>query len=65
MQKKILSKIQSLEQQKQKKIDSLIMIQQKKQSEIDDIDIKLKKLNSFKKNYEKLEKDSTDFLNTL
>ena len=35
------------------------------QAEIDEIDLKLKKLNSFKKDYEKLENNSTEFLNNL
>lgn len=65
MLKKILAKIQKLELQKQNKIASLTKIQAEKQAEIDDIDIKLKKLNSFKKDYEKLEKNSTEFLNNL
>lgn len=65
MLKKILAKIQKLEQQKQNKIASLTKIQAEKQAEIDDIDVKLKKLNSFKKEYEKLEKNSTEFLNNL
>lgn len=65
MLKKILAKIQKLELQKQNKIASLTKIQAKKQAEIDDIDIKLKKLNSLKKDYEKLEKNSTEFLNNL
>ena len=65
MLKKILAKIQKLELQKQNKIASLAKIQAEKQAEIDDIDIKLKKLNSFKKDYEKLEKNSTEFLNDL
>lgn len=61
MQKKILSKIQKLEQQKQLKIEKQAEIQ----LEIDDIDTKLKKLYSFKRDYEKLQNNSTDFLNTL
>lgn len=61
MQKKILSKIQKLEQQKQLKIDKQAEIQ----LEVDDIDTKLKKLYSFKRDYEKLQNNSTDFLNTL
>ena len=65
MLKKILAKIQKLELQKQNKIASLTKIQVEKQAEIDDIDIKLKKLNSLKKDYEKLEKNSTEFLNNL
>lgn len=61
MIKKILLKIQKLEQQKQTKLNKLATIQ----AEIDDIDIKLKKLNSFKRDYEKLENNSTEFLNNL
>lgn len=61
MQKKILSKIQKLEQQKQLKIDK----QSEIQLEVDEIDTKLKKLYSFKREYEKLQNNSTDFLNTL
>lgn len=61
MQKKILSRIQKLEQQKQLKVDK----QSEIQSEIDEIDTKLKKLYSFKRDYEKLQNNSADFLNTL
>ncbi len=61
MLKKILQKIQKLEQQKQVKVDKQAEIQ----AEIDEIDSKLKKLNSFKKDYEKLENNSTEFLNNL
>ena len=61
MLKKILSKIQRLEQQKQIKINKQEEIQQ----EINDLDIKLKKLYSFKKDYEKLENNSKDFLNSI
>lgn len=61
MLKKILLKIQRLEQQKQLKIDK----QSEIQSEIDEIDAKLKKLYSFKRDYEKLQNNSTEFLNTL
>lgn len=61
MLKKILLKIQRLEQQKQLKIDK----QSEIQSEIDEIDTKLKKLYSFKRDYEKLQNNSTEFLNTL
>ena len=61
MLKKILSKIQKLEQQKQIKINKQEEIQQ----EINDLDIKLKKLYSFKKDYEKLENNSKDFLNSI
>ena len=61
MLKKILQKIQKLEQQKQVKVSKQAEIQ----AEIDEIDLKLKKLNSFKKDYEKLENNSTEFLNNL
>ena len=49
MLKKILQKIQRLEQQKQVKVNK----QSEIQAEIDEIDLKLKKLNS------------TEFLNSL
>ena len=61
MLKKILLKIQRLEQQKQTKVDKQAQIQ----SEIDEIDIKLKKLYAFKRDYEKLENISTEFLNNI
>lgn len=61
MLKKILNKIQKFEQQKQVKQDKISEIK----LEIDDIDSKLKKLYSFKKEYEKLESNSTEFLNSL
>ena len=61
MLKKILLKINRLEQQKQLKINK----QTELQTEIDDIDLKLKKLNSFKREYEKLQSNSTDFLNNI
>lgn len=61
MLKKILLKIQRLEQQKQTKVDKQAQIQ----SEIDEIDIKLKKLYAFKRDYEKLENNSTEFLNNI
>lgn len=61
MLKKILQKIQRLEQQKQVKVNK----QSEIQAEIDEIDLKLKKLNSFKRDYEKLENNSTEFLNNL
>ena len=59
MLKKILLKIQKLEQQKKVKVDKQAEIQK----EIDDMD--LKQLYSFKKDYEKLEKNSQDFLNNM
>lgn len=61
MLKKILLKIQKLEQQKKAKADKQIEIQK----EIDELDIQLKKLYSFKKDYEKLEKNSQDFLDNI
>lgn len=61
MLKKILLKIQKLEQQKKVKIDKQAEIQK----EIDDLDIKLKKLHSLKKDYEKLEKNSQEFFNNI
>ena len=61
MLKKILNKIQKFEQQKQVKQEKISEIK----LEIDDIDSKLKKLYSFKKEYEKLESNSTEFLNSL
>lgn len=61
MLKKILLKIQKLEQQKQVKQGKQAEIQK----EIDEIDAKLKKLYTFKKDYEKLENNSTEFLNNL
>jgi len=61
MLKKILLKINKLEQQKQLKINK----QTELQAEIDDIELKLKKLNSFKRDYEKLQNNSTEFLNNI
>lgn len=61
MLKKILLKINKLEQQKQLKINK----QSELQTEIDDIDLKLKKLNAFKRDYEKLQNNSTEFLNNM
>ena len=61
MIKKISNKIQKLEGQKQVKVNKITEIK----TEIDDIDIKLKKLYTFKKEYEKLETNSTEFLNSL
>ena len=61
MLKKILSKIQRLEQQKQIKVDKQSQIQ----SEIDEIDVNLKKLYTFKRDYEKLENNSTEYLKNL
>ena len=61
MLKKISNKIQKLEGQKQVKVNKITEIK----TEIDDIDIKIKKLYTFKKEYEKLETNSTEFLNSL
>ncbi len=61
MLKKILLKIQKLEQQKKVKVDKQAAIQK----EIDDLDLKLKKLYSLKKDYEKLEKNSQEFLDNI
>lgn len=61
MLKKILLKIQKLEQLKKTKIDKQTEIQK----EIDDLDLQLKKLYSFKKDYEKLEKNSKEFLDNI
>lgn len=61
MLKKILLKIQKLEQLKKNKIDKQTEIQK----EIDDLDLQLKKLYSFKKDYEKLEKNSKEFLDNI
>lgn len=61
MLKKILLKIQKLEQQKQVKLEKLAIIQ----GEIDDIDLKLKKLNSFKRDYEKLQNNSSEYIKSL
>ena len=61
MLKKILNRIQKLEQQKQIKVDKQSQIQ----AEIDEIEVKLKKLYNFKKDYEKLESNSTEYLNNI
>jgi len=61
MLKKILLKIKSLEQQKQVKLNK----QSEIQKDIDELDTKLKKLYSFKKDYEKLENNSKEYLNSL
>ena len=58
MLKIILSKIKQTEDKKKKVVDK----QLKLQSEIDKFDLELKKLNSYKKEYEKLEKNVTEFL---
>ena len=61
MLKKILNKIQKFENQKQVKLDKISEIK----NEVNDIDTKLKKLYTFKKEYEKLENDSVEYLNSL
>ncbi len=61
MLKKILNKIQKFESQKQLKQEKISEIK----NEINDIDSKLKRLYTFKKEYEKIESDSTEFLNSL
>lgn len=61
MLKRILQKIQRLEQQKQIKVNKQSQIQ----ADIDEIDTKLKKLYTFKKDYEKLENNSIEYLNTI
>ena len=61
MLKKIINKIQKFESQKQLKQEKISEIK----NEINDIDSKLKRLHTFKKEYEKLESDSTEFLNNL
>ena len=61
MLKKILNKIQKLESQKQIRLNKILEIK----SDIDDIDSKLKRLYTFKKEYEKLESNSTEYLNSL
>jgi len=59
MIKNLISRIEKAEKEKQKKV----IAQAKIQTEIDNIDLKLKKLNSFKKDYEKLESNFTEFIN--
>ncbi len=61
MLRKILSRIQKLEQQKEIKKNK----QEEIQKEIDELDITLKKLYSFRKEYEKLEASSTKLLNDI
>lgn len=59
MIKKLISIIEKMEKEKQKKV----VTQNKIQLEIDNIDIELKKLNSFKKDYDKLQSNFTEFIN--
>lgn len=61
MLKDIQIKIQKLEKQKEIKV----LKQQDLQNQVNDIDLKLKKLQGLKKNYEKLEKSSSEFLGQL
>lgn len=61
MLKKILARIKKLEQQKQTKKNKQAEIQK----EIDELDITLKKLYSFQKEFEKLEMNSSKFLNDI
>lgn len=61
MLKQIQSKIQKFEKEKQIKQDKISKIK----LEIDEVDSKLKKLYSFKKEYEKLETNTTEFLNSI
>lgn len=61
MIKKIVLNINKLEQKKKLKINK----QAELQVEIDDIDVKLKKLNTFKRDYEKLQNNSNEFLNNI
>lgn len=59
MLRKIISQIQKIENEKQKELNKQILLQAK----IEVKDNELKKLYSFKKEYEKLEKNITEFLN--
>lgn len=59
MLKRIISQIQKIENEKQKELNKQIQLQAK----IEVKDNELKKLYSFKKDYEKLEKNITEFLN--
>lgn len=61
MLKQLTNRIQKLEQQKQTKVDKMAEIQ----TQIDEIDVKLKKLYSFKRDYEKLLNNSTEYLKNL
>ncbi|MBP3801302.1 MAG: hypothetical protein J6I85_04615 [Clostridia bacterium] len=61
MLKQVTNRIQKLEQQKQIKVDKMSEIQ----TQIDEIDVKLKKLYSFKRDYEKLLNNSTEYLKNL
>lgn len=61
MLKQVTSRIKKLEQQKKTKVDKIAEIQ----TQIDEIDVKLKKLYSFKRDYEKLINNSTEYLNNI
>lgn len=61
MLKKILTRIKKLEQQKQTKKNKQAEIQK----EIDELDVTLKKLYSFQKEFEKLEMNSSKLLNDI
>ena len=61
MLKHVTNRIQKLEKQKQIKVDKMSEIQ----TQIDEIDVKLKKLYSFKRDYEKLLNNSTEYLKNL
>ena len=61
MLKQVTNRIQKLEKQKQIKVDKMSEIQ----TQIDEIDVKLKKLYSFKRDYEKLLNNSTEYLKNL
>lgn len=61
MLREIQTKIQKLEKQKEAKA----LKQQELQNQINDIDGNLKKLQGLKKNYEKLEKSSSEFLEQI
>lgn len=61
MIRKITQKIQKLETSKEQKINKQLEIQ----AEINEIDTNLKKLYSFKKDYEKLQNNSTEFLKNI
>ena len=61
MLKQLTNRIQKLEQQKQTKVDKMAEIQ----TQIDEIDVKLKKLYSFKRDYEKLLNNSTEYLKNI
>lgn len=58
MIKEILKKINLLEQKKLKKLND----QAKLQKEIEQLDNDLKRFNTFKRDYEKLQNNFTDFI---